>query len=828
MNKLSSFLLKVFSMATVLATVAVMAAGAAFADVIDDLESGTGQNKYGGVWYCYAESNIGYAPVIENAVPPSEFGNGKNMAIEPYWGGYSGNYSAAMVFTGLEYVSGNSSNYSFVDIGTILTGIPGDAIGSGFNSATSFTFWAKASRNMTVTFRVLTIENSADTHDDGTTIPSDLTMLRTYNTYEVDMSISTSWIKKTVNIANVTPPNPGAAVPENVTWKAGDLMQQPYWGRQFAFNKSRITHISWLIRGEKNPGVTSGTFQVDDITVDGYTLPTYNVTFNANGGTVTPTSATTGNGKRLASLPTPTRAGYTFKGWFTTATGNTAVTESTVFSANATIYAQWTLITYKITFDANGGTVTSASGETIEGYTLASLPVPTRAGYAFNGWFTVVSGGTAVTESTVFSANTTIYAQWTPAYTVTFNAGSGTVNPASATTGEGGKLASLPIPSRVGYAFDGWFTATVGGTAVTENTVFTANVTIYAQWTTITYTITFDANGGTVTLGYENVGSTGTLAVLPPPPVRAGYNFNGWFTAKTGGEEVTTSTVFSADATIYARWTLITYTITFNANNGTVTPAFGTTGEGGMLALLPTPTKMGYVFDGWFTATVGGTAVIGSTVFSGNATIYAQWTLITYTVTFDADDGTVTPASGETVEGYTLASLPVPAKAGYVFIGWFTAKTGGEPITTSTVFSADATIYARWTMTSSVLTPDRVIPQPKANEEATVIVPSVVLAGEFTAGPNPVLKQSGIVNFFRQGKRVSNSELRIYDVSGNVINKVKINDKALGSQARRQVGSWDLCDKNGRIVSEGTYVVKGVVKTSDGKSEKVSVIVGVR
>jgi hypothetical protein len=131
-------------------------------------------------------------------------------------------------------------------------------------------------------------------------------------------------------------------------------------------------------------------------------------------------------------------------------------------------------------------------------------------------------------------------------------------------------------------------------------------------------------------------------------------------------------------------------------------------------------------------------------------------------------------------------------------------------------------------VSTAVLSPACVVPQTKPNEEVTVVAPAVVLSGEFTAGPNPVAKQSGIVNFYRQGKRVSNSELRIYDATGNIINKVRISDKAIGSQAKRQVGEWDLTDKKGRPVSEGTYLVKGMVKTSDGKSEKVSVILGVR
>jgi len=129
---------------------------------------------------------------------------------------------------------------------------------------------------------------------------------------------------------------------------------------------------------------------------------------------------------------------------------------------------------------------------------------------------------------------------------------------------------------------------------------------------------------------------------------------------------------------------------------------------------------------------------------------------------------------------------------------------------------------------ASVLTPDRVIPNSKPDEGATVVAPAGQLSGEFTAGPNPVGREFGSVGFFRQGKRVSSGELRIYDATGNVIGKVQISDNVLGNQARRKVGSWDLTDKSGRLVSEGTYLIKGVLKTSDGKKEKVSLIVGVR
>jgi len=109
-----------------------------------------------------------------------------------------------------------------------------------------------------------------------------------------------------------------------------------------------------------------------------------------------------------------------------------------------------------------------------------------------------------------------------------------------------------------------------------------------------------------------------------------------------------------------------------------------------------------------------------------------------------------------------------------------------------------------------------------------VIAPVTVFAGEFTAGPNPLSKESGIVKFYRQGRRAAACELRIYDVTGNIINKVKIRDNVINTQSKRQVGAWDLKDAKGRPVSEGTYLVKGVIKTSDGKSEKVSLILSIR
>jgi uncharacterized repeat protein (TIGR02543 family) len=380
---------------------------------------------------------------------------------------------------------------------------------------------------------------------------------------------------------------------------------------------------------------------------------------------------------------------------------------------------------YTITFNPNGGSVSPASAQTgTDGkLTPFSLPTPTRSDNSFKGWYTATTGGTQITTSTVFNANSTIYAQWTAisfppttdttkpspnAYTITFNPNSGTVSPTTATTGTDGKLAILPAPTRNGYAFNGWFTAATGGTEITTATVFTANVTVYAQWTLITYTVTFDQNYTGSTKSTDVTGTGGTLASLPQPE-RDGYTLKGWFTADTGGTAVTTSTVFDKNATVYAQWTLVTYTVTFNVNDdknspGTVSPTSATTGEGWKLAFLPAPTRTGYAFNGWFTEKTGGTRVTDSTVFDKNTTtIHAQWTLIKYTVTFNHNYTGSKDTTAITNASWKLDSLPKPTIDGYKFIGWWTTPTGGDSIRLDRVYTEDITVYARWEGATPVL-----------------------------------------------------------------------------------------------------------------------------
>jgi hypothetical protein len=134
----------------------------------------------------------------------------------------------------------------------------------------------------------------------------------------------------------------------------------------------------------------------------------------------------------------------------------------------------------------------------------------------------------------------------------------------------------------------------------------------------------------------------------------------------------------------------------------------------------------------------------------------------------------------------------------------------------------------------SVMNRGREIPSPNANpnknEPSGVNINELVYLGasQLTAGPNPVSRSNGIVNFFWQGKVIDNAALSIYDASGNLIRKIKIRDKSTGSSERRLVGSWDFKNSKNKIVSEGSYAVKGNIKIKDGKREKISIVLGVK
>jgi len=242
-------------------------------------------------------------------------------------------------------------------------------------------------------------------------------------------------------------------------------------------------------------------------------------------------------------------------------------------------------------------------------------------------------------------------------YTVTFVTDGGTEY-APVTTVSQEQAILLPTPERGGFVFTGWFTEPDCAGEALRGTRFvpTENTTLYAGWTACEYVVGFATDGGTE---YDDVLTDGR-AILLPTPQKDGYEFGGWFDNEAcagtalGAEYVPTSSV-----TLYARWLAVDYfTVTLDANGGTACAPLKSRGEA---VTLPTPSRYGYEFAGWY-ATEGftGTALGATLTPDSDVTLYAQWREVKYLYVYreeTTEHVRFTFAPHETVELSTLEGV---------------------------------------------------------------------------------------------------------------------------------------------------------------------------
>ena len=423
-------------------------------------------------------------------------------------------------------------------------------------------------------------------------------------------------------------------------------------------------------------------------------------TFGNSNGTLTAQYTHTGR-----SLPTATRSGYTFKGWYTTATGGTKIGDAgTVYTptSNVTIYAQWekNVITSKLTLNTGAGKAnsdTSFQGNSGTSIAITSPTAPSSyvlylenndgsyssttltSSFTFSGWS--LSGGGSISGSTYTFGDTdgTLTAQYTQ------------------------KGITLTKPTRTGYTLKGWYTASSGGTKVGNGgDVYkpSANgTTIYAQWEQIIVTskVTLNVGAGTANSDTRFQGNSGTSITITNPTAPSSYTV---YLENNDGSYSSTS----AKSTFkFSGWSLSGggsisgSTYTFGTSDGTLTAQYTQTG----ITLLR-PTRTGYTLKGWYTASSGGTKVgNGGDVYKPSAngtTIYAQWekdASAEYTLTINAGAGT---AAGETkitgTPGTTVKMLNPYPPSGYTI----TFNENNGYCSTSSITTAYS--FNGWTVTS--------------------------------------------------------------------------------------------------------------------------------
>ena len=296
------------------------------------------------------------------------------------------------------------------------------------------------------------------------------------------------------------------------------------------------------------------------------------VTFDTHGGICPTTTKTYPIATIYGPLPTASRKGYSFDGWFTEATEGHVLTEFSIVTdeATRTIHAHWTPGQQTVTFNANGGSCWEDSRAYTIGTEYGDFPHVEREDYAFAGWFTLPSGGTLVTTDSTVTPDSTrkLYAHWTPTrQTVTFDASGGSCDPETQVFDVGVPYGELPEAIWEDHVFAGWWTAADGGTRVTKDNIVTveATRTLYARWD-VNQVVTFDANGGNCEIATKTNISGETYGTLPEA-TRTNHLFGGWWTTADGGELVTATNevTFEHTRTLYAHWAQVRFRVDGNA-----------------------------------------------------------------------------------------------------------------------------------------------------------------------------------------------------------------------------------------------------------------------
>ena len=480
----------------------------------------------------------------------------------------------------------------------------------------------------------------------------------------------------------------------------------------------------------------------------------YTVRFEANGGTVNEKDRKVKEGEAVGTLPTPSKIGCDFAGWFTKKDGGTKVTATTKVAADVIYYAHWTAQTFKVCYragewaesgDDSDDTKTYGIDLTLKGVTYH------RTGYTQTGWTTNGNGNVkayGLGESYMKNAAITLYPFWkVNTYDVEYSLGGGS-HGSDVPTGKAifDKEFRVSAPKKDGYTFSGW-TVTTGlnvNTArygVESNKVTTGianastkcfngengdvwfknltavsvgKVTLTATWKEkpkAIYKVTFHENGGTGTMQPQNFTQGVPQALTSNSFVRAEYTFKGWSDGSPQGAVAYTDgqTISPAsDKDLYAQWSQIPiYYVTFEANGGTgsMSPQKFTRGETQSLA-KNSFTKADHVFSGWATNATGAVMYSDgqSIAITAKLTLYAKWTVVqkeTYRVKY-SPGALGTGGESESVKTNGIAmTLPngLFTRTGYTQTGWATSDGGSKEYDLGASYTVNAprTLYPFWT-----------------------------------------------------------------------------------------------------------------------------------
>ena len=511
----------------------------------------------------------------------------------------------------------------------------------------------------------------------------------------------TVYAKMSINTYTITFEENGGSEVEDITGEYGNVITLPIP----TYSDETYELDGWYTSPtfEEDTKFESTTIPGENITVYAkWDLKEYKVTWNnADGTEIYSENVTYGTlpeyDTETYGIPTKEQTdaaiAYEFIGWDKEIAN---VTEDVTYTAQF----KEIIPEYNITYYFNNSyPIYDLVPETYTYGVETTIPAYEEAGYEFGGWYT---SGTFEEDTKIekISSTTygdiTLYAKMTAKqYTLTFeeNGGSEVEN---ITQGYETDI-ELPIPtySDEHYMFEGWYTSPTfeEGTKFESLIMPGEDMTLYAKWTQQQYTIEFNSNGGSEVESITDV--YGATVTKPVDPTLEGYEFGGWYIDETLETPFEFTTMPDEDITVYAKWNIGKYTITFETNGGSEIEPIEAEYESVVTAPVE-PTKTGNVFDGWYADENFETLYEFTTMPAENVTVYAKWYTNEYTITFNSLGGTEVESITD-VYGATITAPTEPTKEGYDFKGWYTDAEFTTPYEFTTMPAEDMMLYAKWT-----------------------------------------------------------------------------------------------------------------------------------
>ncbi len=524
----------------------------------------------------------------------------------------------------------------------------------------------------------------------------------------------------------------------------------------------------------------------ENVVIYDYTRNRYTLTIDANGGNYSGETSVSLYYGATSEIQSPSREGHTFTNW-NVSLGTLNETVFTMGAGNATLTAEYAVNNYKYIvyhkqMNVNGSGYTTVDADTDEGTASYGItinpPVKTYIGFTSPN-----------VQNLFISAETTYppvknkveYNYDRNKYTLTVNPNGGTYTGNRSVSMYYGEPHTLGTPTRTGYTFAGWTKTTSNDSTLSNSTVTMGSsaTTVTANWTVNKYTYKvyhrqMNVNGsGYTVVSADTVTSTANYGSTVTPAVKTYTGFT---------SPSTKSIVISNDTTkneIYYDYARNQYNLTINPNGGIYNSSTANTTVKvyyGATYTLATPTKTGYT-NSWSKVSGAG-SLSGSkyTMAAGIATVQANWTAKTFSVTFNPNGGTTSTKSKTVTYNSTYGTLPTPTYSGYEFLGWYTASSGGTKIITSTkvTITANQTLYAHWkkidgsyTLANLKLTSNGVKAAGTFNTRATTDEGIFEMVDDY--GTSYYFRGAAENNYVKFGKNASGKDMywRIIRINGD-------------------------------------------------------------